>query len=225
MYNAIGLRGLALPLPSCYSSLQIPPYIRLGRRERDESGFMPLVLYTWMATLMPTKDRTENVMIFDGDAHMTAKVTALDDPPKVCSLQLTKPKRSDLAQSYHHKVAQLVQVGTDQTRLAQCELWIQYGMPMWFEDDIVGYACLEVWTAQEPSQHAHAEFADEDLEDLGDDDDDPPLTGSDRRSPRKSVQVPAFQVGDADDDEPKASQAPRPKRPRRRRQLSRSRRS
>ena len=46
MYNAYGLRGLAMPLPSRYSSLQIPPYIGLGRRELDEPGFMPLVLYT-----------------------------------------------------------------------------------------------------------------------------------------------------------------------------------
>ena len=76
MYNAFGLRGLAIPMPSHYSPLQIPPYISLGRRERDELGFMPLVLYTWMATLMGTKDRTENVMIFDRDVHMAAKVAA-----------------------------------------------------------------------------------------------------------------------------------------------------
>ena len=68
-------------------------------------------------------------------------------------------------------------------------------------------------TAEEPSQHAHAEVADQDLEDLGDDDDDPPLTGCDRRSPRKSTQFRAFQAGDADDDEPEASQAPKPKKP------------
>ena len=86
-------------------------------------------------------------------------------------------------------------------------------MLMWVEDENVGYARLEVPTAEEPSQHAHAEVVDEDLEDLGDDDDDPPLTGSDRRSPRKSTQVRAFQVGDADDAEPEASQAPKPKKP------------
>ena len=76
---------------------------------------------------------------------------------------------------------------------------IQFGMPMWVEDEHVGYARLEVSTAEEPSQHAHEKVADEDLEELGDDDDEPPLTGSDRRSPRKSTQVRAFQAGDADD--------------------------
>ena len=135
MYHAFGLRSLAMPLPSCYSSLQIPPYIGLGRRERDEPGFMPLVLYTWMATLMRTKVRTKNVMIFDRDVHMAAKVAALDDPPQVCSLQLTKQKRSDWARSYHHEVTQRVQAGIDQTRLAQCQLWIQFGMPMCIEDE------------------------------------------------------------------------------------------
>ena len=174
---------------------------------------MPLVLYTWMATLMRTKDRTENVMIFDRDVHMAAKVAALDVPPQVCSLQLTKQKRSDWAHSYHHEVTQRVQAGIDQTRLAQCELWIQFGMPMWVENENVGYARLEVSTAEEPSQHAHEEVADEELEDLGDDDDEPPLTGSDRRSPRKSTQVRAFQAGDADDDEPEASHASKPKKP------------
>ena len=119
MYSAFGLRGLAMPLPSRYSSLQIPPYIALVRRERDEPGFMPLVRYTCMATLMRTKDRTENVMIFDRDVHMAAKVAALDDPPQVCSLQLTKEKRSDWARSYHQQVTQRVQAGIDQTRLAQ----------------------------------------------------------------------------------------------------------
>ena len=86
---------------------------------------------------------------------------------------------------------------------------------MWVEDENVGYARLKVSTAEEPSQHAHAEVADEDLVNLGDDDDDPPLTGpgSDRRSPRKSTQVWAFEAGDADDDEPEASQAPQPKNP------------
>ena len=51
------------------------------------------MLYTWMATVMRTKDRTENVIIFDRDVHMAAQVAALDDPPQVCSLQLTKQKR------------------------------------------------------------------------------------------------------------------------------------
>ena len=86
-------------------------------------------------------------------------------------------------------------------------------MPIWIEDDNVGYARLEVSTVEEPSQHAHAEVASEDLVDLGDDDDDPPLTGPDRRSPRKSTQVRAFEAGDADDDEPEASQVPKPKKP------------
>ena len=202
-----------MPLPSRYSSLQIPPYIGLGRRERDEPGLMPLVLYTWMATLMRTKDRTENVMIFDRNVHMAAKVAALDDPPQVCSLQLTKQKRSDWARSYHHEVTQRVQAGIDQTRLAQCELWIQFGMPMWVEDEHVGYTRLEVSAAEEPSQHAHAEGGDEDVDEPGDDDDEPLLTGSDRRSPRKSTQVRAFQAGEADEDEPRASQAPKPKKP------------
>ena len=168
-----------MPLPSCYSSLQILPYISLGRRKRDEPGFMSLVLYTWLATLMRMKDRTENAMIFDRDVHMAAKVAVLDDPPQVWSLQLTKQKRSDWARSYHQEVTQRVQAGFDQTRLAQCELWIQFGMPMRVEDEYVGYAHLQVSTAEEPSQHAHEEVADEDLEDLGYDDDDPPLTGSD----------------------------------------------
>ena len=105
-----------MPLQSCYFSLKIPPYIGLGRRERDEPGFMPLVLYTRMATLMRTKDRTENVMILDRDVHMAAKVAALDDPPQVCSLQLTKQKRSDWARSYPHEVTQRVQAGIDQTK-------------------------------------------------------------------------------------------------------------
>ena len=68
----------------------------------------------------------------------------------------------------------------DQTRLAQCELWIQSGMPLWVEDENVGYARLEVSAAEEPSQHANEEVTDKDVEDLGDDDDDPPLTGSDQ---------------------------------------------
>ena len=105
------------------------------------------------------------------------------------------------------------QAGIDQTRLAQCELWIQFGMPKWVEDEHVGYTRLQVSAAREPSQHAHAEGADEDLEDPGDDDDEPLLTGSDWRSPRKSTQVRAFQAGDADEDKPRASQAPKPKKP------------
>ena len=103
-------------LSSRYFSLQIPPYIGLGRRERDEPGFMHLVFYTWLATLMRTKDRTEKIMILDRDVHMSAKVAALDDPPQVCSLQLTKQKRSHWARSYHHEVTQRVQAGVDQTK-------------------------------------------------------------------------------------------------------------
>ena len=130
MYNAFGLRRFAMPLSSLYSSLQIPPYIGLGRREHDEPGFMPLVSYTWMATLMRSKDHTEIVIILDHDVHMAAKVAALDDPSQVCSLQLNEQKRSDWARSYHHGVKQRVHAGIDQTGLAQCELWIQFGMPM-----------------------------------------------------------------------------------------------
>ena len=141
---------------------------------------MPLVLYMWMATLMRTKDRTENVMIFDHHVHMAVKVTAFDDPPQVCSLQLTKHKRSDRARSYHHEVTQRVHAGIDQTRLAQCELWIHFGMQMWVDDKHVGYTRLEVSAAEEPSQHAHSEGADKDVDDSGDDDNEPLLTGSDR---------------------------------------------
>ena len=47
---------------------------------------------------------------------------------------------------------------------------------MCVQDNNVGYARLEVSTAEEPSQHAHAQIADEDLEHLGDDDDDLQLT-------------------------------------------------
>ena len=152
-------------------------------------------------------------MIFDRDLHMAAKVAALDDAPQVCSLQLTKPKRSDWARSYHHEVTQRVQAGIDQTRLAQCELWIQFGMSMWVEDKHVGYTRLEVSTAaEEPSQHAHAEGGDQDVDEPRDDDDEPLLTGCDRRSPPKSTQVRAFQAGEADEDEPRASQAPKPKK-------------
>ena len=193
-----------MPLPSCYSSLQIPPYIGLGRRERDEPGFMLLFLYRWMATLMRTKDGRENVLIFDRDVHMAAKVAVWDDPPQVCSLQLTKQKRSDWSPSYHHEVTQRVQAGIDQTRWAQCELRIQFGMPMWVEDEHVGYTHLEVSAAEEPSQHAHAEGGEEDVDEPGDDDDEPLLTGSDPRSPRKSTQVWAFQAGEAGAEAEKA---------------------
>ena len=112
-----------MPLPSHYSPLHIAPYIGLFRRERDEPGFMPLVLFTWMATLMCTKDGTENVMIFSCDVHMAAKVAALDDPSQISSPQLTKQKRSDWARSSHHEVTERVQARIDETRLAQCELW------------------------------------------------------------------------------------------------------
>ena len=71
------------------------------------------MLYTWMATLMRTRDRTDNVMMFDRDVHMAAKVEALHDPAKVCSMQLTKQRRSDWARSYHHEVTQRVQTGID----------------------------------------------------------------------------------------------------------------
>ena len=144
---------------------------------------------------------------------MAAKVATLDDPPQVCSLQLTKQKRSDWARSYNHEVMHRVQAGVDHTRLAQCELWIQFGIPMWVEDENLGYARLKVSTAEEASQHAHAEVADEDLDDLENDDEGPLLTGSDRRSPRKSTQVRRFLAGDADDEEPDATQAPKPKKP------------
>ena len=202
-----------MPLTSRCSSSQTPPYIGLGRRERDEPGFMPLVLDTWLTTLMQNRDRSDNVMIFDRDVHMAAKVAALDDPPQVCSLQLTTQKRSDWGRSYHQEVTQRVQAGVDQTRLAQCELWIQFGLPMWVEDENVGYARLEMSTAEEASQDAHAGVADEDLEDLEDVDEDPVLPRSDRLCPRKSTRVWAFQAGDADEEEPEASQAPKPKKP------------
>ena len=107
----------------------------------------------------------ENVRIFDRDVHMAAKVAVLDDPLQVCSPQLTKQKRSDWAQSYHHEVTQGVDAGIDQTRLAQRELWIQFRMPMWVWDEYVGYTRLQVSAAaEEPSQHAHAEGGDEDMD-------------------------------------------------------------
>ena len=164
-----------------------------------------------MAMLMPNRYRSDNVTIFNRDVHMAARLAALDDPPQVWSPQLTKGKQSDLARSYHHEVTQLVQARIDQTRLSQCELWIQFGMPMWVEDENVWYARLEVSAAEEASQHAHAEVADKDLEDPEDNDHDPVLTGSDRRYPGKSTQFRAFHAGDADDDEPEASQARKPK--------------
>ena len=104
MYNAFGLRGLAFPLTPRYSSRQIPPYIGLGRRERDGPRFMPLALYTWLATVMRNRACSDNIIIFDRDVHMAAKAAALDHPPQVCSLQLTKSKRADSARSYHHEV-------------------------------------------------------------------------------------------------------------------------
>ena len=106
-----------------------------------------------------------------------------------------------------------MQAGIEQTRLAQCELWIQLGMQMWVEDEHVGYTLLEVSASEEPSQHAHAEGADGDVDVPGDNDDELLLIESDRRSPRKSTQVLAFQAGEADGDEPRASQAPKPNRP------------
>ena len=109
---------------------------------------------------------------------------------------------------------QHVQAGIDQTGLAQCKLWIQFGMPMWVEDEHVGYTRLKVSAeAEELSQHAHAEGGDEDVDEPGDDDDEPLLTGSDRRSPQKSTQNRAFQASEADEDEPRGSQAPKPKKP------------
>ena len=120
-------------------------------------------------------------MIFDRAVRMAGKVAALDDPPQRCSLQLTKRKRSGWARSYHQEVTQRVQAGMDQTGLAQCELWIQFGMPMWVEEEHVGYTRVEVSeAAEEPGQHAHAEGGDEDLDEPGDDDDEPLLKGSDR---------------------------------------------
>ena len=106
-----------------------------------------------------------------------------------------------------------MQAGVDQTRLAQCKLWIQFGMPMWVEDENVGYGHLEVSTAEEVSEKAHAEVGDGDLEDLEDDDDDAVLTEHYRQSPRKSTQVRPVQAGDADEDEPEVCQAPRSKMP------------
>ena len=97
--------------------------------------------------------------------------------------------------------------------MAQCELSIQFGMPLWVEGENVGYAHLEVSIAEEASQHTHAEVADEHLEDPKDDDETPVLPRSDRRSPRRSTQVRAFQARNVDEEEPEASQAPKPKKP------------
>ena len=168
------------------------------------------VLYTWLTTLMRNRDRPDNVMIFNRGVQMAAKVAPLNDPPKVCTLQLTKSKRLDWARSYHHEVTQRVQAGGDHPRLAQCELWIQFGMPMWIEDENVGSAHLEVSHAEEASPKAHAEVADEDLEDPEDDDNDVLLPQHDLRTSRKSTNVQAFQAGDDDEDESQASQAPKP---------------
>ena len=106
-----------------------------------------------------------------------------------------------------------MQAGGDQTKVAQGELWIQFGMPTWVEDENLGYAHVEVSTAEEASQPAHAKVADGDLEDPEDNNDDGVLPGCDRPSPRKAMQVRAFQAGDADEDEPEASQRPQPKKP------------
>ena len=80
---------------------------------------------------------------------------------------------------------------------------------MWVEDEHVGYTHHEVSVAEEASQHAHAQGADEDVDDPGDDDDEPLQTGSDQGSPRKSTHLRAFQ----DEDEPRASQVLKPKKP------------
>ena len=173
---------------------------------------MPIVLYTWLTTLMRNRDRSDNIMIFDRDVQMAAEMAALDDPAQVCSLQLTTSKRSDWAQSYHPEVMQHVQAGVDQTRLAQCKLWIQFCIPMCGGAENVGYAQLEVSASEEASQKAHAEVGDEDLEDPEDDDDNTLLLQHDQRSPRMSTQVRAFQAVNADEDEPEASQAPKPKK-------------
>ena len=76
-----------------------------------------------------------------------------------------------------------------------------------------GVCRLEVSTAEEASQHAHAQVTNEDLEDLQDNDEDLVLTGCDRRSPRKSTQIRALQAADADGEEPEASQAQKLKKP------------
>ena len=86
-------------------------------------------------------------------------------------------------------------------------------MPMWVEDEHAGYTRLKVSAAEKASQHAHAKGADEDVDDPGDDDNEPLQTGSDQRSPQKCTHLRAFQAGEADEDKPRAGQAPKPKKP------------
>ena len=157
---------------------------------------------------MAHRDRSASIMMFDCDVHMAAKVATLDDPPQFCSMQLTKSKRSDWARSYDHEVTQRVQAGVDQTSLAQSELLIQFGMPMWVEDENVGDAHLDVPSAEEASQKAHAEVADKDLLDPEDDNNDAVLPQHDWPSPWKSTQVRPLQAGESNEDEPQAGQAP-----------------
>ena len=66
-------------------------------------------------------------------------------------------------------------------------------------------------SAEEASQKAHAEVADEDLLDREDDDFDAVLLQQDQRSTRRSTHVWALQAGNADEDEPEASHALQPK--------------
>ena len=105
-----------------------------------------------------------------------------------------------------------MQARVDETRLAQCELWIRLSMPMWVEDENEGYGHLEVPFEEEASQKARAEVADEDLLDPEDDDENAVLPQHNWRSPRKSTQFRAFPADDADKDEPEASHAPKPKK-------------
>ena len=77
----------------------------------------------------------------------------------------------------------------------------------------MGYARLEVSTAEGASQHDHAQVTNEDLEDLEDNDEDPVLTGCHRRSLRKSTQIQALKAADADEEEPEASQAQKLREP------------
>ena len=95
MYNRFGLPGLAFTFTSRYSSPRIPPYVGFGCRKCDEPGFLALVLYTWQATMMRNRDRSDHVMIFDRDLHMAAKMAASEHPPQFGSLQVTKSKQSD----------------------------------------------------------------------------------------------------------------------------------
>ena len=94
-----------------------------------------------------------------------------------------------------------MQAGVDQTRSVPCELWIQFACQC-------GSRNLEVSTAEEASQKAHAEVADNGLEDPEDDDDNLLLPQQNRPSPRKSTQVQGFKAADADEDELETSQAP-----------------